>query len=82
MKKVALILAVVALSSCGTLLGGKRTECQKHKPEGQTRQIRPAALIGDIFTGWVWLGVDFATGAIYKPCKETKVIPGPLHYKR
>jgi len=62
-------LKLLKLSSCATVLGGRVTECQRTKPKtGQpSREIRAGALIADIFLGLVWVGVDFATGAIYKP---------------
>lgn len=72
MKKLFLIiLLAVTLESCGTLLGGKVTDCQRTKPTPGTpsRKIRPAALIGSAAFGLLPLAIDFATGAIYKPCK-------------
>lgn len=64
------LLAVIGLNSCGTICGGKITDCQKHKPVAGSREIRPAALAFDILTGGVLaLVVDFADGAMYRPCK-------------
>jgi hypothetical protein len=66
------LLAVLVLPSCATVLGGTVTECQRTKPKaGQpSREIRAGALIADVFLGLIWVGVDFATGAIYKPCNN------------
>lgn len=73
MKKMIFLLGLATtLNSCGLVLGGKITDCQKDKSKTTgKRQIRPAALVGDILLGAapVNLIVDFATGAIYKPCK-------------
>jgi hypothetical protein len=75
MKKLLfsmLISAVLLNSGCGTILGGRIDRCQTIKGESgtPTRSIRPFALIGDIFIGRfvINLIVDFADGAIYKPC--------------
>jgi hypothetical protein len=74
MKKIkvmsVIIAAIITLSSCATIMGGKVTECQKTKPvQGKPqREIRVGALIADICLGVVWVAVDFGTGAIYKPC--------------
>jgi len=74
MKKLKLItlslLVAITLSSCATILGGKVTTCQRTKPlPGQPqREIRVGYLILDILFSPVWI-VDFATGAIYKPCQ-------------
>lgn len=70
-KLLVLALACTMLASCGTVFGGKITECQKHKPtDGTKRKIRPAALVGDLFTGGLWLIIDFVDGGIYKPCSK------------
>ena len=75
MKKVLLnvvgvILIAATLSSCATVFGGKVSTCQKTKPAaGQlSRSVRVGALVADIFLFTPGLIVDFATGAIYKPC--------------
>jgi flagellar basal body-associated protein FliL len=70
-KILAIILIVVTLSSCATLFGGPVTACQKTKPaSGQAqRDVRVGALVLDIILFTPSLIVDFATGAIYKPCK-------------
>ena len=69
---IVLLLIACMFSSCGLILGGKRTDCQRKKPTaGQPkRQIRPWALVGDIILceTVVPIIVDFATGGIYKPC--------------
>ena len=70
--RIALFLLMVAtLSSCATVFGGQVSACQRTKPaEGQqARPIRAVALIADILLFWPSAIVDFATGAIYKPCK-------------
>ena len=75
MKKLlfsVLTLAVLLNTGFGTILGGRIDRCQTTKGESgtPTRSIRPFALIGDIFIGGfiINLIVDFADGAIYKPC--------------
>lgn len=72
LKMTAVVLIVSSLSSCATILGGKVTDCQKTKPaEGQPgRKVRAGALIADILLFWPGAIVDFATGAIYKPCDK------------
>jgi hypothetical protein len=73
MKKTKILAVILAGSllfqSCATVFGGKINDCQKHKPaHGEPkRQIRVVPFILDL-GGLVWLVVDFATGAIYKPC--------------
>ena len=69
---LALLLVVaMILSSCATVLGGQVSTCQRTRPAvGQPqRSIRAAALIADVLICWPFAIVDFATGAIYKPCK-------------
>jgi len=63
-------LVIVTLNSCATILGGSVSECQRTKPlPGKpSREIRLGYLIADIVFSPVWI-VDFATSAIYKPCK-------------
>lgn len=65
-----LFLLIVILPSCATILGGPVSSCQRTKPAaGQpTRALRGGALIADILLFWPGAIVDFATGAIYKPC--------------
>lgn len=72
-RVVGMLVIAATLSSCATVFGGKISECQRTKPaEGQpARQIRAVALIADILLFWPGAIVDFATGAIYKPC-DTK----------
>jgi hypothetical protein len=70
LKTLVLAVMVFSFTSCATILGGKITDCQKTKPATGKRQVRVAALVIDIITGGiVWPAIDFATGAIYKPCK-------------
>ena len=71
MKKLFLLAACcIMLSSCATVFGGKISECQKTKPAPgkPKRELRVPVLLIDIFTGGLWTIVDFADGAIYKPC--------------
>ncbi|MGN6416782.1 MAG: hypothetical protein ACTHMC_04800 [Pseudobacter sp.] len=74
MKKVFLFAVVISVmtSSCATVFGGRVTDCQRTKPaEGEpARPVRAVALIADILLFWPGLIVDFATGAIYKPCSK------------
>ena len=70
--KIALSVYMIAsLSSCATILGGKVSTCQKTRPSAgmPSRQVRVVAMVADIFLFWPGLIVDFATGAIYRPCK-------------
>jgi hypothetical protein len=68
----ALVLIVASLSSCATIFGGEVSACQRTKPAaGQpAREIRAGALIADIVLFFPGAIVDFATGAIYKPCSK------------
>lgn len=74
MKKTLVTMACAALilsgTGCGTILGGKITDCQKTKPATGKRQIRPVALVVDLACGGVPTLVDFLDGAIYKPCNK------------
>ena len=68
MKKILIALLIVTtLASCGTILGGPITDCQKTKPKTGHRTLRWAPLIFDSPIGWI---IDFSDGAIYKPCNE------------
>lgn len=69
---VGVILVAATLSSCATVFGGPVSACQRTKPApGQpARAIRGGALIADILLFWPGAIVDFATGAIYKPCNN------------
>lgn len=68
-------------SSCATITGGRIGACQKTKPEeGQPRrEIKTGKLVWDVVLGSftlgfgipVFVGIDFLTGAIYKPCGES-----------
>jgi hypothetical protein len=66
-------MIVVSFSSCATVLGGRVTEYQRKKPaDGDlARKIRGVALVADILLFWPGAIVDFATGAIYQPEKQT-----------
>jgi len=67
---MAVVIIAATLSSCAAVFGGTVSTCQKTKPAvGQPqRSVRPVALVADIILFWPGLIVDFATGAIYKPC--------------
>ena len=67
-----MLVIAAMLSSCATVFGGKVSECQRTKPApGEpARSIRGGALIADILLFWPGAIVDFATGAIYKPCDK------------
>ena len=69
---MGMLVIVATLSSCATVFGGKVSECQKTKPATgkPARTVRTGALIADILLFWPGLIVDFATGAIYKPCNK------------
>lgn len=74
LKRIKLFVVAIALcfsfSGCATVFGGQVSQCQRTKPgPGQPqRQVRVGALIADILIFAPSLIVDFATGAIYKPC--------------
>ena len=76
MKKIVLKFTVIALiasfTSCASVFGGKVSECQRTKPaEGQpSREVRVGALVANILLFWPGAIIDFATGAIYKPCEK------------
>lgn len=65
----------MSMTSCATLFGGQVSECQRTKPAaGQPqREVRVGALVADILLFAPSAIVDFATGAIYKPCTTKKV---------
>jgi len=69
---LAMLLIAVTLSSCATVFGGTVSSCQRTKPApgAAARPIRAVALIADIVLFWPGTIVDFATGAIYKPCNK------------
>lgn len=70
-RKALFALILIGCAGCGTIWGGKITDCQKHKPtDGTHRQVRTGALIGDICTGGLWLIIDASDGGLYKPCKK------------
>lgn len=80
MKKITtailaiMLLITIVLPSCATVFGGPVSTYQRTKPalgEPQ-RAIRGGALIADIFLFLPGVIVDFATGAIYKPCVGDK----------
>lgn len=67
---LAIVTIATMMSSCATVFGGQVSECQRTKPAvGEpARAIRGGALVADILLFWPGAIVDFATGAIYKPC--------------
>jgi hypothetical protein len=76
MKQIKTLLLVTFIclifTSCATVFGGQVSDCQRTKPAPSepTRKIRAVAMIADIILFWPGLIVDFATGAIYKPCAK------------
>ncbi len=72
LKFTAIVAIAASLSSCATVFGGPISECQRTRPaEGKpSRQVRVGALIADAILFWPGIIVDFATGAIYKPCDK------------
>ena len=69
----AVLLSIVFFSSsCATVFGGKVSTCQRTKPASgePSRQLRVVALVADILLFWPGTIVDFADGAIYKPCNK------------
>ncbi len=77
MKKLlftVFLSGTILFQSCATIFGGEVSDCQRTKPApGQpSREIRVVPLVLDIFCGLIWVAVDFATGAIYKPCVTQK----------
>jgi len=77
-QAIALGLIAASASGCATILGGPITTYQKTKPlAGQPqREVRVGALVADILlTGIIGTGVDFATGAIYKPQATAPAAP-------
>ncbi len=56
-KLAMAFLIVLSMNSCATVFGGRVGECQRTQPApGQPILFWPGAI------------VDFATGAIYRPC--------------
>jgi hypothetical protein len=68
----AVICVVSVLSSCATVFGGSVSDCQRTKPAANqpARELRAGALIADVLLFWPGAIIDFATGAIYKPCNK------------
>lgn len=72
MKRLLFVLVVATtFTSCATVFGGPVSSCQRTKPApgDPGRKVRAVALIADILLFWPGIIVDFATGAIYKPCE-------------
>ena len=74
------IYLIISFTSCATILGGQVSTCQKTKPApgNPSREVRVVAMVADIFLFWPGLIVDFATGAIYKPCKPSTKISNEI----
>lgn len=72
MLTFALIGMTMFCTSCATVFGGKVSDCQRTKPAAgePSRKLRAGAMIADILLFWPGTIVDFATGAIYKPCNK------------
>lgn len=72
LNALAILTIAATLSSCATVFGGRVTDCQRTRPfAGQpSREIRGAALVADILLFWPGAVIDFATGAIYRPCNN------------
>ncbi len=75
LNALAILTVAALLSSCATVLGGQVSDCQRTRPAaGQpSREIRGAALIADILLFWPGAVIDFATGAIYRPCNSSNI---------
>ena len=68
-----ILLFASTFTSCATILGGKVSDCQRTKPSDgdPSRKVRMGALVADLLlTGAIGTVIDFATGAIYKPCSK------------
>jgi hypothetical protein len=76
MKKITstilaiLLLVMIILPSCATVFCGPVSTCQRTKPKAgePQRAVRGGVLVLDILLFWPGAIIDFATGAIYKPC--------------
>ena len=71
MKCIAMFVFItMVFTSCATVFGGRVSLCQRHRPSAKepTRRIRVVALVADLVLWWPGLGIDFLTGAIYRPC--------------
>jgi len=77
-KAITIVILSFTLSSCATIFGGSVSQCQRTKPlAGQpSRPVRAVAAVADVVLFWPGLIVDFATGAIYKPC-DKNIAPIP-----
>jgi hypothetical protein len=73
LNSLLILITVLTLSSCATIFAGKSAcHVKPDKKAGDpTRQIRIVPFVLDVFNGVIWLGIDFATGAIYQPCAKT-----------
>lgn len=73
MKKILLVVlcaGTLLMESCATVFGGHISNCQRTRPRenSPSRQLRVIALVCDIVLFWPGAIVDFADGAIYRPC--------------
>lgn len=81
MKKIIFLLltACMLLPSCATILGGKKTELQAHKPAEGRRELREGYIVLDLlFTGGIGLVIDFLTEKIYEPVPDRERKAQPL----
>ena len=72
MKKIVIALTlVVTFSSCASVFGGHITKHQTSKPKKgeEKRRVRVVPLILNAWLFPIGIGIDFLTGAAYKPYK-------------
>ena len=79
MKKITLLFCIAALSllntGCATIFMGTNSanHCNVKPSAGEAqRDIHVGALVFDILLFWPGAIVDFADGAIWKPCANAK----------
>jgi uncharacterized protein YceK len=67
------LLVAMSMSGCATILGGPISDQQTRKPRSNQRKrdMRVGYFALDIICGVVPLFVDMATGAIYKPPRNS-----------
>lgn len=70
MKKIMImVVAASMLTSCATVFGGRITKHQTTKPKQgeEKRRVRVAPLILNAWFFPIGIGIDFLTGAAYRP---------------
>ena len=76
MKTILIMLLALQMTSCASILGGKRTEYQVKQKKGEVKkQVQVGYLIADmVLLCPVCIVVDFVTGEIYRkePTPEAK----------